>query len=85
MFCSWIDSKLLGWNGRNFPFVVKREGRFITLYKYNLKSIEGDILLEDIEPKYIFSRQFSEDMSEDYLGDILTTFNKVVTKIKNND
>ena len=50
-----------------------------------MESIEGDILLEDIEPKYIFSRQFSKDMSEDYLGDILSTFNKVVTKIKNND
>ena len=85
MFDSRIDNILLEWSNRNFPFVAKREGRFITLCKYNLESEEGDILLEDIEPKYIFSRQFSKDMSEDYLGDILTTFNKVVTKIKNND
>lgn len=85
MLDSRIDNILLEWSKRNFPFVAEREGRFITLYKYYLENIEGDTLLEDIEPRYIFGRQFSKDMPEDYLGDILTAFNKVVTKIKNND
>lgn len=85
MFDSRVSEILLEWNSRNFPFVVKREGELIILYKYYLENIEGNILLEDIEPRYIFGRKFSENMSEDYLGDILTTFNKVVTKIKNND
>ena len=85
MLDSRIDNILLEWSNRNFPFVAKREGRFITLYKYNLESGEGDILLEDREPEYIFSRQFSDSMPESYVGDILSMFNKVVTKIKNND
>lgn len=85
MLDSRIGNILLEWSNRNFPFVAKREGRFITLYKYNLESIEGDILLEDIEPEYIFSRQFSDSMPESYVGDILSMFNKVVTKIKNNN
>ena len=85
MVDSRVSEILLEWNSRNFPFVVKKEGELIILYKYYLENIEGNILLEDIEPKYIFGIQFSENMSEDYLGDILTTFNKVVTKIKSND
>ena len=85
MFDSRIDNILLEWSNRNFPFAARREGNFITLYKYNLKSEEGDILLEDREPEYIFSRQLSDSMPESYVGDILSMFNKVVTKIKNND
>lgn len=85
MLNSRIDNILLEWSNRNFPFAVRREGNFITLYKYNLKSEEGDILLEDREPEYIFSRQFSDNMPESYVGDILSMFNKVVTKIKNNN
>lgn len=85
MLNSRIDNILLEWSNRNFPFVAKREGRFITLCKYNLESEEGDILLEDREPEYIFSRQFSDSMPESYVGDILSMFNKVVTKIKNNN
>ena len=85
MLDSRIGNILLEWSNRNFPFVAKREGRFITLCKYNLESEEGDILLEDREPEYIFSRQFSDSMPESYVGDILSVFNKVVTKIKNND
>ena len=85
MFSSRIDNILLEWSNRNFPFAARRDGNFITLYKYNLKSEEGDILLEDREPEYIFSRQFSDSMPESYAGDILSMFNKVVTKIKNND
>lgn len=85
MFDSRIDNILLEWSNRNFPFAARREGNFITLYKYNLKSEEGDILLEDREPEYIFSRQFYDNMPESYAGDILSMFNKVVTKIKNND
>lgn len=85
MLDSRIDNILLEWSNRNFPFAARREGNFITLYKYNLKSEEGDILLEDREPEYIFSRQFSDNMPESYVGDILSMFNKVVTKIKNND
>ena len=85
MLDSRIGNILLEWSNRNFPFVAKREGRFITLYKYNLESGEGDILLEDREPEYIFSRQFSDSMPESYVGDILSMFNKVVTKVNNND
>ena len=85
MLDSRIGNILLEWSNRNFPFVAKREGRFITLYKYNLESEEGDILLEDREPKHIFSKQFSDNMPESYVGNILSTFNKVVTKIKNNN
>ena len=85
MLDSRIDNILLEWSNRNFPFAARREGNFITLYKYNLRSEEGDILLEDREPEYIFSRQFSDSMPESYVGDILSMFNKVVTKIKNND
>lgn len=85
MLDSRIDNILLEWSNRNFPFAARREGNFVTLYKYNLKSEEGDILLEDREPEYIFSRQFSDSMPESYVGDILSMFNKVVTKIKNND
>ena len=85
MLDSRIDNILLEWSNRNFPFAARREGKFITLYKYNLKSEEGDILLEDREPEYIFSRQFSDNMPESYVGDILSMFNKVVTKVKNND
>ena len=85
MLDSRIGNILLEWSNRNFPFVAKREGRFITLYKYNLDSEEGDILLEDREPKHIFSKQFSDNMPESYVGNILSTFNKVVTKIKNNN
>ena len=85
MLDSRIDNILLEWSNRNFPFATRREGNFITLYKYNLESEEGDILLEDREPEYIFSRQFSDSMPESYVGDILSMFNKVVTKIKNND
>lgn len=85
MFDSRVDNILLEWSNRNFPFAARREGNFVTLYKYNLKSEEGDILLEDREPEYIFSRQFSDSMPESYVGDILSMFNKVVTKIKNND
>lgn len=85
MLNSRIDNILLEWSNRNFPFAARREGNFITLYKYNLKSEEGDILLEDREPEYIFSRQFYDNMPESYAGDILSMFNKVVTKIKNND
>ena len=85
MLNSRIDNILLEWSNRNFPFAAKREDRFITLYKYNLDSEEGDILLEDREPEYIFSRQFSDSMPESYVGDILSMFNKVVTKIKTNN
>lgn len=85
MLDSRIDNILLEWSNRNFPFAARREGNFITLYKYNLNSEEGDILLEDREPEYIFSRQFYDNMPESYAGDILSMFNKVVTKIKNND
>ena len=85
MLNSRIGNILLEWSNRNFPFAARREGNFITLYKYNLKSEEGDILLEDREPEYIFSRQFSDSMPESYVGDILSMFNKVVTKVKNND
>ena len=85
MFDSRVDNILLEWSNRNFPFAARREGNFVTLYKYNLKSEEGDILLEDREPEYIFSRQFSDSMPESYVGEILSMFNKVVTKIKNND
>ena len=85
MLDSRIDNILLEWSNRNFPFAAKREGNFITLYKYNLESEEGDILLEDREPKHIFSKQFSDSVPESYVGNILSTFNKVVTKIKNND
>ena len=85
MLNSRIGNILLEWSNRNFPFVAKREGRFITLYKYNLESEEGDILLEDREPKHIFSKQFSDNVPESYVGNILSTFNKVVTKIKNNN
>lgn len=85
MLDSRIGNILLEWSNRNFPFVAKREGRFITLCKYNLDSEEGDILLEDREPKHIFSKQFSDNMPESYVGNILSVFNKVVTKIKNNN
>ena len=85
MLDSRIGNILLEWSNRNFPFAAKREGRFITLYKYNLDSEEGDILLEDREPKHIFSKQFSDNVPESYVGNILSTFNKVVTKIKNNN
>ena len=85
MLDSRIGNILLEWSNRNFPFAARREGNFITLYKYNLKSEEGDILLEDREPEYIFSRQFSDSMPESYIGNILSMFNKVVTKIKNNN
>ena len=85
MLNSRIGNILLEWSNRNFPFAARREGNFITLYKYNLESEEGDILLEDREPEYIFSRQFYDNMPESYAGDILSMFNKVVTKIKNND
>ena len=85
MLDSRIGNILLEWSNRNFPFAARREGNFVTLYKYNLKSEEGDILLEDREPEYIFSRQFYDNMPESYVGDILSMFNKVVTKIKNND
>lgn len=85
MLDSRIDNILLEWSNRNFPFAARRDGNFITLYKYNLKSEEGDILLEDREPEYIFSRQFSDNMPESYVGDMLSMFNKVVTKIKNNN
>ena len=85
MLNSRIGNILLEWSNRNFPFVAKREDRFITLYKYNLESGEGDILLEDREPEHIFSKQFSDNMPESYIGNILSTFNKVVTKIKNNN
>ena len=85
MLDSRIDNILLEWSNRNFPFAARREGNFITLYKYNLESEEGDILLEDREPKHIFSKQFSDSVPESYVGNILSTFNKVVTKIKNND
>ena len=85
MLDSRIGNILLEWSNRNFPFVAKREGRFITLCKYNLKSEEGDILLEDREPEHIFSKQFSDSVPESYVGNILSTFNKVVTKIKNNN
>ena len=85
MLDSRIDNILLEWSNRNFPFAARREGNFVTLYKYNLKSEEGDILLEDREPEHIFSKQFSDNMPESYVGDILSMFNKVVTKIKNND
>ena len=80
-----IGNILLEWSNRNFPFAARREGNFITLYKYNLKSEEGDILLEDREPEHIFSKQFSDNVPESYVGNILSVFNKVVTKIKNND
>ena len=85
MLDSRIDNILLEWSNRNFPFAARREGNFITLYKYNLKSEEGDILLEDREPEYIFSKPFSDNVPESYIGNILSMFNKVVTKIKNND
>jgi hypothetical protein len=85
MLDSRIGNILLEWSNRNFPFVAKREGRFITLYKYNLDSEEGDILLEDREPEHIFSKQFSDNVPESYVGNILSVFNKVVTKIKNNN
>ena len=85
MLDSRIDNILLEWSNRNFPFAARREGNFITLYKYNLKSEEGDILLEDREPEHIFSKQFSDSVPESYIGNILSTFNKVVTKIKNNN
>ena len=85
MLDSRIGNILLEWSNRNFPFAAKREGRFITLYKYNLDSEEGDILLEDREPEHIFSKQFSDNVPESYVGNILSVFNKVVTKIKNND
>ena len=85
MLDSRIGNILLEWSNRNFPFVAKREDRFITLYKYNLDSEEGDILLEDREPEHIFSKQFSDNMPESYVGNILSTFNKVVTRIKNNN
>ena len=38
MLDSRIGNILLEWSNRNFPFVAKREGRFITLCKYNLES-----------------------------------------------
>lgn len=85
MLDSRIGNILLEWSNRNFPFVAKREGRFITLYKYNLDSEEGDILLEDRGPEHIFSKQFSDNVPESYVGNILSVFNKVVTKIKNNN
>ena len=85
MFNSRIDNILLEWSNRNFPFAARRDGNFITLYKYNLKSEEGDILLEDREPEHIFSKQFSDSVPESYVGNILSVFNKVVTKIKNNN
>ena len=85
MLDSRIGNILLEWSNRNFPFAARREGNFVTLYKYNLKSEEGDILLEDREPKHIFSKQFSDNVPESYIGNILSVFNKVVTKIKNND
>lgn len=85
MLDSRIGNILLEWSNRNFPFVAKREGRFITLYKYNLDSEEGDILLEDRELEHIFSKQFSDNVPESYVGNILSVFNKVVTKIKNNN
>ena len=85
MLDSRIDNILLEWSNRNFPFAARREGNFVTLYKYNLKSEEGDILLEDREPEHIFSKQFSDNVPESYVGNILSVFNKVVTKIKNND
>ena len=85
MLDSRIGNILLEWSNRNFPFAARREGNFITLYKYNLKSEEGDILLEDREPEHIFSKQFSDNMPESYIGNILSVFNKVVTKIKNNN
>ena len=85
MLDSRIGNILLEWSNRNFPFAARREGNFVTLYKYNLKSEEGDILLEDREPEHIFSKQFSDNVPESYVGNILSVFNKVVTKIKNND
>ena len=85
MLDSRIGNILLEWSNRNFPFVAKREGGLITLCKYNLESEEGDILLEDREPEHIFSKQFSDNVPESYVGNILSVFNKVVTKIKNND
>ena len=85
MLDSRIGNILLEWSNRNFPFVAKREGRFITLCKYNLESEEGDILLEDREPTHIFSKQVSDNVPESYVGNILSTFNKVVNKIKNNN
>ena len=89
MLDSRIGNILLEWSNRNFPFAARRDGNFITLYKYNLKSEEGDILLEDREPEHIFSKQFSDSVPdsvpESYVGNILSVFNKVVTKIKNND
>ena len=85
MLDSRIGNILLEWSNRNFPFVAKRGGGLITLCKYNLESEEGDILLEDREPEHIFSKQFSDNMPESYVGNILSTFNKVVTKIKNNN
>ena len=85
MLDSRIDNILLEWSNRNFPFAARREGNFITLYKYNLKSEEGDILLEDREPEHIFSKQFSDNVPESYVGNILSVFNKVVTKIKNSN
>lgn len=85
MLDSRIGNILLEWSNRNFPFAAKREGRFITLYKYNLDSEEGDILLEDREPEHIFSKQFLDNVPESYVGNILSTFNKIVTKIKNNN
>lgn len=85
MLDSRIDNILLEWSNRNFPFAARREGNFVTLYKYNLKSEEGDILLEDREPEHIFSKQFSDNVPESYVGNILSVFNKVVTKVKNND
>ena len=85
MLDSRIGNILLEWSNRNFPFAARRDGNFITLYKYNLKSEEGDILLEDREPEHIFSKQFSDSVPESYVGNILSVFNKVVTKIKNNN
>ena len=85
MLDSRIGNILLEWSNRNFPFVAKREGGLITLCKYNLEREEGDILLEDREPEHIFSKQFSDNMPESYIGNILSTFNKVVTKIKNSN
>ena len=85
MLDSRIGNILLEWSNRNFPFAAKREGGLITLCKYNLESEEGDILLEDREPEHIFSKQFSDNMPESYIGNILSTFNKVVTKIKNSN
>lgn len=45
----WLDN----WNGNNFPYVACVEDNKITVYKYELDNLEGDVNLEDA-PKRVF-------------------------------